>query len=46
MGGTAAPKRAARVSNRKLSLFVVVVVVVVVATPERKKKPSPRQAIS
>jgi hypothetical protein len=30
MGGTAAPKRAARVSNRKLSLVVVVVVDVVV----------------
>jgi hypothetical protein len=30
MGGTAAPKRAARLSNRKLSLIVVVIVVVVI----------------
>jgi hypothetical protein len=42
MGGTAAPKRAARVSNRKLSLFSVVVVVL--PTPEEKKPQ--RQAIS
>jgi hypothetical protein len=48
MGGTAAPKRAARVSNRKLSLFSVVEladdVVDVPRTPEERSlnaKPSP-----
>jgi hypothetical protein len=46
MGGTAAPKRAARVSNRKLSLSGLAddVVVVVPRTPEERSlnaKPSP-----
>jgi hypothetical protein len=43
MGGTAAPKRAARVSNRKLSLFSELAddVVVVVRQPLKKEASTP-----
>jgi hypothetical protein len=41
MGGTAAPKRAARWSNRKLSLLLLFFVVVVVRQPLKKEAATP-----